>query len=100
MKRVFTATVALLLAACGVTKASDGNFKYELDGKGKNDPDSSYVAVLSGTHKVTGVELGSGTMLIDWNAMQKLPEHDATVGSAAVTYAHESAGADGTIAVA
>src|SRR5439155_18800858 len=83
-----------------VTKNADGTFSYSLDAKGKTLDDSAYVAVLSGTHKVTGKDLGSGTLLIDWNAMQKLPEHDGTVGTANVTYSHETASADGTIQVA
>ncbi|MBI3181203.1 MAG: hypothetical protein HYZ28_03570 [Myxococcales bacterium] len=73
------------------TKAND--YSYTLEAKGKNDPNTAYVVILSGTHVVATdangqpmEKFGSGTFLIDWNEAQKLPEHDANVGSAEFVY--------------
>ena len=38
--------------------------------------------ILSGSHVITGKDLGSGTFLLDWNQIATLPEHDDNVGTA------------------
>lgn len=77
-----------------VTKAGPSDYSYVLEAKGKSEADSAFKVVLSGAHKVTGDKLGSGSFLVDWNAMQKLPEHGNEVGVAEISYSHESAVAD------
>lgn len=64
---------------------------YMLEGRGKNEPDSAFRAVLTGTHERTGNDLGKGSFVIDWDTAQTLPEHDANVGKAAYQYSHVSA---------
>ncbi len=75
-----------------VTKNKTDDYSYVLEGKGKNEADSAFKVVLSGSHVVTGKELGSGTFLLDWNTAALLPEHDAkNVGTVAFTYSHAAA---------
>jgi hypothetical protein len=77
-----------------VTKNATDNYSYVLEGRGKNEADSAFRAVLSGSHVVTGQELGSGTFMIDWNASATLPEHDAdAAGGVVYGYSHTSAAA-------
>jgi hypothetical protein len=71
-----------------VTQRAPNDFTYLLEGKGKTEADTAFRVVLSGSHLSTGTNLGSGTLLLDWNQAQGLPEHDANVGTATVSYAH------------
>ncbi len=82
-----------------VTKVGPKDYTYVLEGKGKNEPDSAFKVVLSGSHHAVGPHLGKGTFLIDWNEAQKLPEHDDNVGTAEFTYSRMSPSADATIDV-
>src|SRR4051794_22305204 len=76
-----------------VTKVSDSEYSYKLEGKAKQDPDTAFVAVLTGTHPpaldAAGNKLdhyGNGTFTLDWDKASTLPEHDGNVGTAAITY--------------
>ena len=74
-----------------VTKNKTDDYSYILEGKGKTDPDTAFKAILSGSHLVTGKDLGSGTFLLDWNAAATLPEHDANnVGTVQYAYSRTS----------
>lgn len=73
-----------------VTRTADDTYGYALEGKGKTEADGAYRVVLSGTHHHAGTNLGSGTFLIDWDALAELPEHDDHVGTVTVTYARET----------
>jgi hypothetical protein len=84
-----------------VTKNADNDYSYTLEGKGKNEADSAYKVVLSGSHKVAvdaaGVAtdgFGNGTFLIDWDKSALLPEHGTEVGTAEFTYSRLTATAD------
>ena len=70
-----------------VTRRADNDYSYVLEGKAKTAPDADFVAILSGAHVSAGKNLGNGSFLLDWDAAQKLPEHEATVGTAQVSYA-------------
>jgi hypothetical protein len=83
-----------------VTKTGEADYSYVLEGKAKKDADTEFKALLSGSHKVTGDRLGNGTFMLDWNAMQKLPEHGTEVGSAEFIYSHVAAKDDVKIDVA
>ena len=87
-----------------VTKNADNDYSYQLEGKGKNEADSAFKVILSGSHKVavdgagTAQEnFGNGTFLIDWDKSALLPEHGTEVGTAEFTYSRLSATADTTI---
>jgi hypothetical protein len=83
-----------------VTKVANDDFTYALEGRGKNEADSAFRAVLTGAHKHLGDNLGKGTFLIDWDVAKTLPEHDANlVGKADVTYSRESTSAEASIEV-
>ncbi len=78
-----------------VTKTADNTFSYVLEGRSKNDPDTAFVSLLSGSHVSTGTNLGHGTFLFDMNAAATLPEHDAnSVGTAQYVYSHDTLDAD------
>lgn len=90
-----------------VTRNRDHDYSYVLDAKGKNEPDTAFRAILSGSHLVatdaSGEELegfGNGTFLIDWDQMQSLPEHDDHVGAATFVYTRLSASSNVQIDVA
>jgi hypothetical protein len=77
-----------------VRRVAKHEFNWILDGKPKAADDSTFVTILSGTHKraVDGRDrriehFGSGTFTIDWDAAATLPEHDDNVGVATFTYA-------------
>ncbi len=80
-----------------VTQVEKDVYSYSLVGKGKNEPDSAFRVILSGTHHSTGAKIGSGDFLIDWDQAQQLPEHDQNVGTAKVTYSKVSASANVTV---
>lgn len=89
-----------------VTKVSDGEYTYIFEGKAKQDADTEFKKVLSGTHKPTldangdVVEnMGSGDFLLDWDEAKKLPENDGNVGKAHIYYERASATSDVSIKV-
>jgi len=82
-----------------VNRVAAGKFHYVLEGKAKTADDTGYVTVLSGNHNLSDPtahrrlnvpDYGDGDFLLDWNAAQTLPEHDANVGTAAFTYSRVS----------
>jgi hypothetical protein len=83
-----------------VTKVATDKYTYALDGRGKNEADSAFRTVLSGTHNYMGKNLGKGTFLIDWDVAKTLPEHDNNVGKADFTYSRETASSEVSIEVA
>ncbi len=89
-----------------VTRTAPHVFTYALDGKGKNDPDTAFVTVLSGTHTraldAAGHVMkgfGSGNFVLDFDASATLPQHDNNVGQVAFQYSRLSATAPVTIDV-
>jgi len=80
-----------------VERLGPEQFSYTFEGRGKNEPDSAFRVLLSGTHIATGDKLGSGTFLIDWDQAKQLPEHDNNVGQANITYSKTSTTADASI---
>lgn len=83
-----------------VNRVAQDQYNYSLEGRGKNEPDSAFRAVLTGNHKHMGKNLGKGTFLIDWDVAKTLPEHDANVGKADFTYSRETTSAEASIEVA
>jgi len=91
-----------------LTVVKDGDtYSYTLEGKDKHAQDDTYVTVLSGSHTpafdASGVaekNFGSGSFLLDWDAAQRLPEHDQNVGTAAFTYSRPNATDPASIDVA
>ena len=72
-------------------------YTYVLEGKAKWDPDSAFVAVLTGTHNAATDShgrpirgFGSGSFLIDWDAAHSLPDHTDDVGTGEFTYSRLS----------
>jgi len=72
-------------------------YSYVLEGKAKWDPDSAFVAVLTGTHNAATDShgrpirgFGSGSFLIDWDAAHSLPDHHNDVGTGEFTYSRLS----------
>jgi hypothetical protein len=76
-----------------VTRVKTDEYSYVLEAKGKTEADSAFRTILSGSHTVTGPELGSGSFLLDWNVASTLPEHDDNVGTAKYTYSRTSTSA-------
>lgn len=76
-----------------VTRRAPNDYAYQLEGKGKTEPDSAFRVVLSGTHAPAGRLYGNGSLKIDWQAASTLPEHDANTGSVSATYSRAAAGA-------
>lgn len=83
-----------------VTRVAPDDYTYSLEGRGKNEPDSAFRAVLTGAHKHLGDNLGQGTFLLDWDVAKTLPEHGAEVGKADFTYSRVSTSAEAKIEVA
>ncbi|MCC6332936.1 MAG: hypothetical protein IT380_02990 [Myxococcales bacterium] len=75
-----------------VTRHAPNEYSYVLEGKAKTAADTEYRAVLTGAHVKTGHKLGTGTFLVDWDAAQALPEHDANVGRVGFAYARPAWG--------
>ena len=80
-----------------VTRVAAGSFDYVLAAKPKQAADTVFISILSGHHNVVAgphgrvIEgLGDGTLTVDWDAEQTLPEHDNIVGKADFTYARAS----------
>jgi hypothetical protein len=80
-----------------VTRNAPHVFTYALDGKGKTDPDTSFVTVLSGTHTqaldASGQVMagfGSGNFTLNFDAADTLPQHDSNVGQIAIQYSRLS----------
>ena len=91
-----------------VNRVARGQFHYVLEARAKTDPDTAFLTILSGNHTqaVPGSHrrehlpaYGSGDFVLDWNAAQKLPEHDKNVGTAAFTYSRLSPTSDVSIGV-
>jgi hypothetical protein len=89
-----------------VKRIAEGQYQYSLEGRAKTESDSDFRAVLYGTHKVAldangnAMEgFGSGEFTLDWDVAQTLPEHDANVGVAVITYSRVSPSAEATIDV-
>ncbi len=89
-----------------VTRTAPHVFTYQLDGKGKNAPDTAFVTVLSGTHTraldASGNVMkgfGSGDFTLDFDAAATLPQHDDGVGQIAFQYSRTSPTATTTIGV-
>lgn len=81
-----------------VTKTGDATYSYELDGKGKTQPDSAFLALLTGSadasvdakgNPIPG--FGSGSFTINWDNTHQLPQNDGNVGTAAFQYSRPSA---------
>ena len=80
-----------------VVKQAPHVFAWKLDGKGKTADDSAFVTILSGVHTRALDDMGhvmpgfgSGNFVIDWDAADTLPQHDANVGQMAFTYSRQS----------
>ncbi|MFL5306020.1 MAG: hypothetical protein ACJ8F1_12450 [Polyangia bacterium] len=89
-----------------VTKVAPHVFTYTLDGKGKTEPETAFVTVLSGTHTraldAAGQVMkgfGSGDFTLDFDAADTLPQHDDNVGQVAFHYSRLSPTATVTIDV-
>lgn len=80
-----------------VTRLGADQYRYSLQARAKTEPDSAFRELLTGTHSTTGDKLGAGSFTIDWDQAQTLPEHDANVGIAQLTYSKTSATDDITI---
>lgn len=83
------------------------DYSYKLEGKPKQDADTSYVTVLTGLHTPAldangdAVEgFGAGSFTVDWNAQKALADHDPkNEGQFTVKYTRADAASDTTIAV-
>jgi hypothetical protein len=89
-----------------VVRIAPHSYDYVLAAKPKLADDSAFVSILVGHHDAVGggrgreVDgLGGGTFTVDWDAAQKLPEHDKNVGKADFTYARPSFSDTTTIGV-
>ena len=92
-----------------LTVFDNGNhhYSYALEGKAKQDPDTAYVTILSGSHTAavdsSGHPIngfGNGTFVINWDNAASLPQHDPNnMGSARFTYDRMTATAQVTIDV-
>jgi hypothetical protein len=87
-----------------VTETGSNTYGYKLEGKAKADADTAFKVILSGTHTIgTDAqgnrvrELGNGSMRLDWDAAQTLPEHGREVGVAEIRYSRASAQAVATV---
>ncbi|MDY7229798.1 hypothetical protein [Hyalangium rubrum] len=87
-----------------VTQKAEHEYTYELAGKAKEADDSAFKVILSGTHAIAldaqGNRLrnyGSGSLKIDWDAEQTLPEHGKDLGVATIRYTRESAATVATV---
>lgn len=86
-----------------VTDTGNHTYTYNLDAKGKNDPDTAFVTILSGTHTPVvnngqnDDKHGNGEFLLDWDKRATLanPPKDAhgrtMQGTWDVTYDHRTA---------
>jgi hypothetical protein len=102
----YTDPLSANTAKLTVTKAGDGSYTYELDGKAKTAPDSSFVAILTGSanpavdgHGQPIPGFGSGSFTINWDNAQTLPQHDNNVGTAAFQYSRTSPTAQASVKV-
>lgn len=84
-----------------VTRTDDDSYSWVLEGKGKNEQDSAFKAILSGSHTVAvdanGERVkgfGSGEFLIDWDKSRTLPgANQEEMGTAEIRYSRTSASA-------
>ncbi|GHG82707.1 hypothetical protein [Comamonas sp. JC664] len=89
-----------------VTRTGANSYTWVLEGKGKNEADSAFVAFLSGSHtasvdangeRVRG-GYGAGEFLIDWDKAQTLPGVTRDdVGTAEIRYARAHASAEASV---
>jgi hypothetical protein len=87
-----------------VTETGNHTYSYKLEGKAKTDADTAFKVILSGTHTIAtdaqGNRLrnfGSGTLKLDWDAAQTLPEHGREVGVAEIRYSRADSQAVATV---
>jgi hypothetical protein len=83
-----------------VTDNGQHRYSYVLEGKAKQEPDTAFRILLSGSHAAAtdskGHPLkgfGHGTFLIDWNQINALPFGDGSVGTGAFTYSRTQSNA-------
>jgi hypothetical protein len=81
-----------------VTKKGEHTYDYKLEGKAKADADTAFKTILSGSHTISVDaqgnrmrDFGGGSLQIDWDAAQTLPEHDDNVGKLDIRYARPDA---------
>lgn len=72
-----------------VSKTGSNQFHYQLDAKAKGADDSTFIAIITGDHAVTGHDFGQGTFLVNWDAAATLPQHDQNVGQANFSYSRD-----------
>lgn len=87
----FTDSLSPTTYKFSVVKNRTDDYSYTLEAKAKTEDDSKFRVILSGSHVVKGKDLGSGTFLLDWNAIATLPEHDDNIGTAEYGYSRETA---------
>jgi len=87
-----------------VTKTAPGTYTYELDGKPKTQPDSAFLALVTGQSEPTAdghgepvPGFGSGSFTLNWDNAHTLPQNDGNVGTAAFQYSHPGPSADATV---
>ncbi|MCP3143697.1 hypothetical protein [Pyxidicoccus xibeiensis] len=88
-----------------VTRTDDDSYSWVLEGKGKNEQDSAFRAILSGTHTVAVDDegervkgYGSGEFLIDWDKSRTLPgENQEDMGTAEIRYSRTDAQAASSV---
>lgn len=80
-----------------VVRLAKHQFQWLLEARAKTAGDDAFETIIAGTHTraldAAGIPMegfGSGDFIVDWDAAQRLPEHDANVGRAAFTYARLS----------
>lgn len=97
----YTESLSAVTWKLTVTRTGDDAYSWVLEGKAKTAADSTYVAVLSGSHtaavdangeRVKG--FGSGEFLIDWDKNRTLPgANQNDMGTAEIHYSRASASA-------
>ena len=77
-----------------VKRMSDSTYQYTLAAKDKQEADSTFVDVITGTQNVVRDEngdvkrgFGQGELTMDFERARKLPEHDDNTGRFTVRYA-------------
>ncbi|ATB49136.1 hypothetical protein [Corallococcus macrosporus] len=88
-----------------VTRTGEHSYTWVLEGKGKDEPDTTFVAFLSGAHTASvnadGERVrghGSGEFLIDWEKANTLPGVTGDdVGTAEIRYARVAGAAEASV---
>ncbi|HEX4804213.1 MAG TPA: hypothetical protein VFV14_11915 [Myxococcaceae bacterium] len=80
-----------------VTDLGHHQYTYVLEGKAKWDPDSAFVAILTGTHNAATDShgrpirgFGNGSFIVNWDAAHSLPDPEDNVGTGEFTYSRLS----------